>query len=220
MDVRRFKSDLYELSARVCQGEDGRVKSKVLRTADVLVELYRKNQVKINHSALELVCAKGLIKEGYEVKVEHRLDRMLVCDVFGRGTDGTKMVEIETGFIPPEAALEPSTYARTRVASKIARYSRFSKKFTLGTTPSYVLDIPEFFVKPEKLRSRVEAAEIKALTDLQYNKPPISTEDLMRSRLHSIILIDVDSGRTREMDTEIYVTSAKSFMNGHSAPKP
>ncbi|HZW84965.1 MAG TPA: hypothetical protein VFE91_03555 [Nitrososphaerales archaeon] len=220
MDVRRFRSDLNDLAARVCQGEDGLVKSKVLRTADVLVELYRKNQVKINHSALELVCAKGLIEQGYDVKVEHRLDRMLVCDVFGRGTDGTKLVEIETGFIPPEAALKPSTYALTRIASKIARYSRFSKKFALGTTPSYVLDIPEFFVKSEKSRRRDEAAEIKALTDLQYNRPPISMDDLMKSSLHSIILIDVDSGKTWEMDPGKYVSSAKSFMNRHATPKP
>ncbi|MBI3859629.1 MAG: hypothetical protein HY296_05245 [Thaumarchaeota archaeon] len=204
MDVRRFKADLYELAGRACRGEDESVRSKVFGIANMLVGLYRKNQVKINHSALELVCAKGLVKEGYEVKVEHRLDRTLVCDVIGSRGDGPLIVEIETGFIPPEAALEPSLYARSRIASKIARYSRFSGKFALGTTPSYVLDFSQFFVKPPRLRTRKEAVEIKALTDEYYDDPPILEEDLMRAHLNSVYVIDVDAAQTTEVDPRGY----------------
>lgn len=215
MDVRRFRADLYNLANRACVGDGQDVRSKVLGVADILVNLYTKNLVKINHSALELVCAKSLIKQGYEVKVEHRLDKSLVCDVMGERGDGPLIVEIETGFIPPEAALEPSTYARSRIASKIARYSRFAGKFALGTTPSYVLDLPEFFVKPPRARSRDDAEKIKALTDMRYNKPPISIEELMNARLHMIFLIDVDSTNTRELDPETYVRRASAFLDWH-----
>ena len=212
MDVRRFRADLYELADRACSDDGQEVRSKVFGVADILVKLYRKNLVKINHSALELVCARSLVDAGYSVKVEHRLDRALICDVIGTRGDGPLIVEIETGFIPPEAALEPSAYARSRIASKVARYSRFAGKFALGTTPSYVLDLPEFFVKPPRERSLTEAERIKALTDVRYNKPPISIEELMHARVHMIFVIDVDSASTQEVDPETYVDTTAALL--------
>ena len=212
-DVARFRDDLHRLTARACEHDDQAVRTKVLETADMLVGLYRKNLVKINHSALELVCARSLIKEGYDVRVEQRLDRALVCDVVGKRGDGELVVEIETGFIPPEAALGPSTYARSRLASKIARYSKLAGRFALGTTPSYVLDLPEFFVKPPSSRTVEEAAEIKALTDVTYFNPEISIDELMQARLHTIILIDVDSATSREVDPGTYARSARVLLD-------
>lgn len=215
MDARRFRTDLYDLAKRACANDGQEVRMKVLGVAGILVELYKKNLVKINHSALELVCARSLLGEGYSVKVEHRLDKALVCDVLGTRGDGRLIIEIETGFIPPEAALKPSTYARARIASKIARYSRFAGEFALGTTPSYVLDLPEFFVKPPRTRTREEAEEIKALTDVTYNKPPISVEELMQARLHMVFLVDVDSGTTQRLDPDTYVRTARVLLDWH-----
>jgi hypothetical protein len=215
LDVRRFKGDLYELATRACKGDDREVRLKVFGIADILVGLYKKNFVKINHSALELVMARSLIKRGYDVRVEHILDRTLVCDLFATGLDGPLIVEIETGFIPPEAALEPSAYARSRIASKIARYSRFASRFALGTTPSYVLDFARFFVQPPHSRTRAEAETIKALTDVRYNKPPISVEEMLRGRLDAVFLIDVDSGTTKELSPTEYLEDASTFMDVH-----
>ena len=214
MDVRRFRADLYELAAKACVHDDEDVRTKVFGVADILVKLYKKNLVKINHSALELVCAWSLVKQGYSVKVEHRLDRTLVCDVMGSRGDGPLIVEIETGFIPPEEALEPSAYAKSRIASKIARYSRFAGKFVLGTTPSYLLDLPEFFVKPPRARSLAEAIKIKTLTDVRYNKPAISVDELMQARVQMIFLIDVDTATTKEVDPESYVDMASAMLGG------
>jgi len=213
LDVRRFRADLYELAAKACANDPPEVNSKVIGIAEILVKLYRKNMVKINHSALELVCARSLVKQGYEVKVEQRLDRSLVCDVMGNRGDGPLIVEIETGFIPPEEALDPSAYARSRIASKIARYSHFAGKFALGTTPTYLLDLPVFFVKPPRARTLPEAQEIKALTDIKYNRPPISIEELMQARVHMIFLIDVDRATTKEVDPETYVSTASTLLN-------
>jgi hypothetical protein len=212
LDVKKFKADLYGLANRACRGDDEQTLVKVLSIADVLVGLYRKNLVKINHSALELVCARGLVKHGYEVKVEHRLDERLVCDVHGTRGDGALIVEIETGFIPPEAALEPTTYARARIMSKIARYSRFAGKFALGTTPSYVLQFPPFFVKPPRMRAGDEAAALKRMTDAYYDKPAISVQEFIYARIHSVFVIDVDSGSMLEIDPETYLQTAASFM--------
>jgi hypothetical protein len=172
LDVKRFRADLYELGTRACSDDDQEVRSQVFGIADILVGFCRKNLVKINYSALELVCARGLIMRGYDVEVEHKLDKVLVCDVIGTRRDGILIVEIETGFIPPEAALEPSTYARGRIACRIARYSRFAGKFALCTTPSYLLDIRPISARPLRDRTNEEAAEIKVLTEVRYKKPP------------------------------------------------
>jgi hypothetical protein len=215
LDVRRFRADLYELMSKACAGDDAAVRTKVHAIADILVDLYRKNLVKINHSALELVCARALVKQGYEVKVEHRLDQSLVCDVIGAKGGAQLIVEIETGFIPPEAALQPSTYARGRIASKIARYSRFAGEFALGTTPSYLLELPEFFVRPPGARTKEEAEGLKALTDVHYNKPPISIEELMRAKVDKVLLIDVDSAGTQEVDPQAYVRAASALLHLH-----
>lgn len=219
MDVRRFREDLYELTKRACNGYDQDIRSKVFQIADILVGLYKKNLVKINHSALELVCAMGLVKAGYDVKVELQLDKALVCDVMGTKAEGTLIVEIETGFIPPEAALAPSAYARGRIASKIARYSRFADKFALGTTPSYVLDIPPFFARPQRERTAEEVSEIKALTDVRYTKPPVTLSELMHARLHSVFVIDVDSATSREIDPRSYLEAASTFVKHHHPTK-
>jgi hypothetical protein len=220
LDVKRFKADLYDLASRACRDEAGEVRSKVYRTADALVKLYRKNAVKINHSALELVCARELIRQGYAVKVEHRLSRSLVCDLIGEKGGRSVMVEIETGFIPPEAALEPSEYARGRIASKVARYSGFAERFALGTTPTYILDFPRFFVRPPHTRRREEAAEIKALVDKYYAKPPVSVEAVMRARLHSVFVVDVDAATAWERDPGSYADSASAFMGGYPRGPP
>jgi len=211
LDVGKFTTDVIGLAKRASRNDSDDIRAKVLDTAEILVGLYRRSLVKINHSALELVCARSLIKQGYDVRVEHRLNEQLVCDVLGRRGDGAMIVEIETGFIPPEAALEPTTYARSRIASKIARYSRFAGKFALGTTPSYVLDFDPFFVKPQRDRTKEEAAEIKKLTDIYYDKPPISLTELTQARVHSVFIIDVDNAMAEEVDPETYVKHAKLF---------
>jgi hypothetical protein len=216
LDVDRFRSDLYSLTERACKGDSAEVKSKVNAVADVLVGLYLRNKVKINHSALELVCARSLILDGYEVKVEQEVDERLVCDVRGRRGESTLIVEIETGFIPPEEALRPTTFVRSRIASKIARYSRFADKFVLGTTPSYVLDFPQLFVKPPRFRTEVEVAGVKALTDIYYDNPPLARDELLYAKLHSVFIIDVDTASVRELDPETYLQNAKGFGMGGS----
>ncbi len=216
MDVKSFREDMHTLAHRACKEDADEVRVKVFAIANVLVSLYKKGSVKINHSALELVCARSLINEGYDVKVEHRLDETLVCDVFGVRGDGPLIVEIETGFIPPEAALQPAVYARARIASKIARYSKFAGKFALGTTPSYVLDFSPFFLTPPRHRRVEEAMEMKALTDLYYDKPPLSLEDFVHARLHMVYVLDVDSATADELDPESYVARGSAFRgDGH-----
>jgi hypothetical protein len=220
MDVKRFRGDLSTLAHRICRQDDEDVRSKVFRIVHTLANLHSRNLVKINHSALELVCAHRLLREGFDVQVEHRLSGTLVCDLFGSRNAETRIIEIETGFIPPEAALRPGTYVRSRIASKIARYSRFASNFALGTTPSYVLEIPRFFVSSPQMRTREDAEGLKRLTDVYYNSPSITLAELMGAKLNSILVIDVDSGETDEIDPDTYMRRVSAYGGHRPKSKP
>ena len=179
-----------------------------------LIELYKRNIVKINHSAMELVCARHLIRYGYTVDVERQLNDILICDLYATKGEGEAIVEIETGFIPPEHALDPLSYYSARVASKIARYSKFANQFVLATPPVSVLPIPKVFSRPPRDRSREDIKKVKELCDRYYRNPPISFSEILNSRLHIIYIINVDQGKVTEMDVDSYVDATEGMVSG------
>jgi hypothetical protein len=169
-----------------------------------LIDLYMRNLVKINHSAMELVCAKHLIRYGYKVDVEKQLTDILICDVYAEKGDGAAIVEIETGFIPPEHALDPLSYYAARIASKIARYSKHANQFVLATPPVSVLPIPSLFRRPPRDRRPSEIRKVKVLCDKYYKNPPVTEDEILNGRLHITYIINIDAGKVVEMDIDSY----------------
>jgi hypothetical protein len=169
-----------------------------------LIELYMRNLVKINHSAMELVCAKHLIRYGYKVDVEKQLTDILICDVYAEKGDGAAIVEIETGFIPPEHALDPLSYYAARIASKVARYSKYANQFVLATPPVSILPIPALFRRPPRDRRPSEIKKVKVLCDKYYKNPPVTEEEILNGRLHITYIINIDAGKVVEMDIDSY----------------
>ncbi len=202
-----FVSDVEKTVGRM-KGELEREEyAKLLRLRDRLLQLHSKNLVKINHSIMELVCARHLIQSGFDVELEHTLDGVS-CDIYAVKGFGTLIVEVETGFVPPEHALDPRSYLRARIASKITRYSGFANKFCLGTPPHYIMQIPPALTKPPRFRTQEEVAAIKRLCDLYYTSPPVTFEEIRNARLHSIYAIDVDNLSVREWDVNEYMGKA------------
>ena len=107
MDLERFTADVTNLAAKMTVGESEEIIMRMDFVKSRLIELYKRNIVKINHSAMELVCARHLIRYDYAVDVERQLNDILICDLYATKGDGEAIVEIETGFIPPEHALDP-----------------------------------------------------------------------------------------------------------------
>ncbi len=204
MDLEKFTRDVSEVAFKACVNEDQIVLQRVNFVKQRLIDLYKRNLVKINHSVMEIVCAKHLIKHGYDVDVERQLSDTLVCDVYATKGDGSFIVEIETGFTPPEHALDPLGYYISRIASKISRYSQFASKFALATPPVSVLPIPEIFMKPPRNRKVAEIKRIKELCDKYYKNPPISAGEIQNARLHSVYIISVDDANVNELDPEAY----------------
>ena len=211
MDIDRFTADVDSLSAKMASGEREELVQRMNFVKYRLIELYKKNLVKINHSVMELVCAKHLIQYGYVVDVERRLTDILVCDLHGSKGNGETVVEIETGFVPPDHALDPLSYYYARVASKIARYSSFANQFVLATTPVSILPIPEMYRRPPRDRRNEEIAKLKHVCDKYYRNPPVTEEEIINGRIHMIYIIDIDQGNVIEMDVESYFDSV-SFM--------
>jgi hypothetical protein len=185
-------------------GESEEILEKMNFVKNRLIELYRRNLVKINHSAMELVCAKHLIRYGYTVDVEKQLTDILICDVYAEKGDGAAIVEIETGFIPPEHALDPLSYYAARIASKIARYSKYANQFVLATPPVSVLPIPSLFRRPPRDRRPSEIKKVKALCDKYYKNPPVTEDEILNGRLHITYIINIDAGKVVEMDIDSY----------------
>jgi hypothetical protein len=204
LDLERFVADVTSLSGRMSAGEPEETVDKLNFVKNRLIKLYQRNLVKINHSAMELVCAKHLIRYGYTVDVEKQLTDILICDVYAEKGDGAAIVEIETGFIPPEHALDPLSYYAARIASKIARYSKHANQFVLATPPVSILPIPSLFRRPPRDRRQNEIKKVKVLCDKYYKNPPVTEDEILNGRLHITYIINIDAGKVVEMDTDSY----------------
>lgn len=203
--TEKFEEDLEFLLPKLSQDMQGKAKESLGKLRARLIELHKSNVVKINHSVMELVCAKHLIVKQYDVDVEHQLDATLICDLYATKGYGSLIVEIETGFIPPDHALDPSAYLSARIASKIIRYSNYAGKFALGVPPHYILPIPQLLTVPSRQRTIENLKDMKSLCDQYYLSPPVSLDEVKNARLHVIYVIDVDNASIQEVEPETYV---------------
>lgn len=177
-----------------------------------LIELYQRNLVKINHSVLELICAANLVSKGYVVDVEKPLTDTLVCDIYAKKDGRVSIIEIETGFTPPEHALDTIDYYVSRIVSKIARYSKHCDEFALATPVIGILPIPRQFLNPPALRFEGDLKKIKALCDRFYKNPPIEYDDILNAKLDSVYLINIDKDFAKEVDPVSYYKLTSSIL--------
>jgi hypothetical protein len=208
--MNKFARDVGILLTRLNRDVDKETEEKLTILRDRLIRLNEENVVKINHSVMELVCAKHLILKGYEVDIERPIDG-LICDLYGVKGFGSHIVEVETGFIPPSHALDPANYRKSRIASKITRYGNHSDKFALGVPPYYMLQIPPILVKPPRDRTMEDLKYLKTLCDLYYRNPPVSFDEIKNAHLHTIYIIDVDGVAVREFDPVTYLEKRSLF---------
>jgi hypothetical protein len=201
--VEKFDLDIDSMVSRVSVDADDQQKAQLVSVSEKLKKMYKKSLVKTNHSVLEVLVASYFVKKGYQVDVEHPLDS-LVCDIYAQKGDGSLIVEIETGFVPPDHALDPVLYMVVRLISKVARYSKYSNRFMLATPVDNFAQLHPALVKRPKDRSSGDLLELKRLCDKYYSNPPISADELSNARLHGVIVVNVDEARVIEMEPERY----------------
>jgi hypothetical protein len=215
----KFARDMDRLLDKLSPNTDPDVLQQLNEICEALIGLNQRRLVKINHSIMEVICAKYLIEQGYEVKVEHPLEGgPLSADIFAKRVQEkqptfqknqtqkakkpvddtvsrkgeTLLVEVETGFVPPEGALSPGLYRQARIATKIARYSGHAQKFALATPNYHVVQVPNVLLSPPEMRSEDELQELKGLCDSYYYSPSIPIETLAKVELNAIYILDVD----------------------------
>ena len=213
MDLEKFRNDVYEITDRLSVGISKDDLPKLNFVRHRLIDMYKQNLVKINHSVLELICASNLISHGYSVDVEKKISDILVCDIFAKKGDGTTIIEIETGFTPPEHALDTVDYYSVRIMSKIARYSQYCSKFSLATPVIGLLPIPKLFLLPPHARKKEDVLEIKKHCDRFYKNPPVQFDEILNAHLHSIYLINIDKDFAKELDPYSYVELTRDLMD-------
>ena len=212
MDLEKFRNDVYEMTNRLSKNLKENDMPKLNYVRQQLIELYQKNLVKINHSILELICASNLISRGYAVEAEKDVSDILVCDIYAKKGGGTTIIEIETGFTPPEHAMDTVDYYAARIMSKIARYSQHCSKFSLATPVIGILPISKIFLLPPNARKKEDVNKAKDLCDRYYKNPPIKYDDILNAHLHSIYLINMDKGFAKELDPQGYVDLTKNLL--------
>jgi len=212
LDVEKFQDDVYTMTQLLSKNLSPELMPKLNFVRQNLIEYYKKNLVKINHSVLELICASELISHGFSVDVEKSISDILVCDLFGKKGDGTAIIEIETGFTPPEHALDTVDYYAARIVSKIARYSKYCGKFSLATPVVNILPISDIFLLPPNARKPEDIKKLKKLCDRFYKNPQIKLEDIQNARIHSVYLINTDKGFAKETDPEKYLEMTKQLI--------
>ena len=212
MDVEKFQDDVYSITELLSEHLSPELIPKLNFVRQNLIEYYKKNLVKINHSVLELICAAELISHGFSVDVEKSISDVLVCDLFGKKGDGTAIIEIETGFTPPEHALDTVDYYAARIVSKIARYSKHCGKFSLATPVVNILPMSEIFLLPPNTRKPEDIEKLKKLCDRFYKNPQIKLDDIQNAQIHSVYLINTDKGFAKEMDPESYIQMTKQLI--------
>ena len=212
MDVEKFQDDVYSITERLSEHLSPELTPKLNSVRQNLIEYYKKNLVKINHSVLELICAAELISHGFSVDVEKPISDILVCDLFGKKNDETSIIEIETGFTPPEHALDTVDYYAARIVSKIARYSKHCEKFSLATPVVNILPISPIFLVSPNARKSEDIKKLKKLCDRFYKNPQINLEDIQNAHIHSVYLINTDKGFAKEMDPELYLGMTKQLI--------
>ena len=189
----KFERDLTILLDRLTSNAPPTVENKLCMLKDWLVKLHNENLVKINHSVMELVCAKHLIEKGYEIQIEYPLNDTLNLRLIRHQRLRQHYRGNRNGFYPTlKTHCQPLTYTSARLASKIIRYSSFAGKFALGVPPHYILPFPRVLAKPPRNRTDLEIEQIKALCDAYYSKPPVTLEEIRNARIHEIYIIDVD----------------------------
>ncbi|MFQ5497430.1 MAG: hypothetical protein ACE5DU_06040 [Nitrosopumilus sp.] len=212
MDLEKFRNDVNQMTEKLSANFKGKDMSKLNFVRTQLIEMYQKNLVKINHSILELICASNLISRGYSVKVEKDVSDILVCDIYAKKGGGDTIVEIETGFTPPEHAMDTVDYYAARIMSKIARYSQYCSKFSLATPVVGILPISKIFLLPPNARDKKDVKKVKELCDRYYKNPPVKYDDILNAHLHSIYLINIDKGFAKEVDPQGYLELTENLL--------
>ena len=97
MDIEKFQDDVYAITELLSEQLDSKDVPKLNFVRQRLIDMYKDNLVKINHSVLELICASELIAHGYFVDVEKSVSKLLRCDLLAIKVMAVVLLKLKLG---------------------------------------------------------------------------------------------------------------------------
>jgi hypothetical protein len=208
--MNKFLLELEDFYQRESKNLDEKQKKLFKDLVERVIDLYLRQLLKSNHTMMEIVLALNLIKENKEVEIEKEVNN-LVVDLFVHYENKKEVIEVETGFVPPEYSTDPVTYRYAREISKIARYSKYADIFSLAIPPFHLLQIPEVFAFQSNERSEENLKDIKDILDKYYKAPPITLEELKNAKINYIYIIYVDKVSVKKLEFKEYLNFIKEL---------
>ena len=77
LDVEKFQDDVYAITELLSERLDSKNVPKLNFVRQRLIDMYKENLVKINHSVLELICASELIAHGILLMLRNQFPNYL-----------------------------------------------------------------------------------------------------------------------------------------------
>jgi len=160
--LRRFRVMLEELLATRFNGL-GSSLNGLSRVIDVLDLEVSRGAIAGYHALLQFIVAMDLYSRGFDVSVEEPVDGGFKADVYAEGPQGSVIVEIETGYVPPDKVRVLEEFLEAKVAFKAVAYSPYADLFIVAA-PSHVrlLVAPEL-LKPVEDRDILDVMVIRDL---------------------------------------------------------
>ncbi len=193
--LRNFRVDLERLLGVTFNDSNG-----ISRVLDVLDLEVSRGGIARYHAILQFIVALDLYKRGFDVSVEEPVDGGFKADVYAECPTGRVIVEIETGYIPPDRIHGLEEFLDAKIAFKAIAYSIYADLFILATPSHIRLPIPQELLKPIELREAEDITIIRELA-LRYDKVKAS-RILWRaplSRVDGIAYINVSSRKVQYM---------------------
>ncbi|MFP3190601.1 MAG: hypothetical protein RXR31_04600 [Thermoproteota archaeon] len=202
--MNKFLLELEELYLKNSEQLEDPYKDIFRQLIDKAIQLYLRQLVKSNHTMMELILALHFLKRKKVVDIEKELGDLIADVLVLNNGKYEELIEIETGFVPPEYSADPVSYRFAREVSKVARYCKYSDFFSLACPPFHLLQVPEIFLKAPKERDEAELKEIKKILDVYYKALPIEIDDLRNAKIDYIYIINVDNLKVKRLTLNEY----------------
>lgn len=203
--MNKFLLELEDFYSKYSTKLSEKSRENFKQLIDKIIQLYLRQLIKSNHTMMELILAFEFLKEGKNVEIEKEIGNVIADVLVIDNNEYEELIEIETGFVPPEYSADPVTYRFTREVSKVARYCKYTKYFSIACPPYHILQLPEILLKPSHEREEEELKRIKKVLDSYYKAPPIEIDELRNAKLDFVYIINVDNVSVKKLSLKEYI---------------
>jgi len=162
--LRSFRFELERMLGFTVDSFNG-----LSRVLDVLELEVSRGGIARYHAMLQFLVALDLHRRGFDVSVEEPVDGGFKADVYAESPMGRVIVEVETGYVPPDRMYELEGFLEAKIAFKAVAYSAYTDLFIVATPSHMSLSIPGELLKPIESRDVRDVIAIRELA-LRYDK--------------------------------------------------